>query len=341
MSYGTIIQQGRFTADGSSKNLSIRSDFDWIKVYNETAIIQAVANLGAEFYFQRGMTNGRGMVNTKLGAVANDPMSLGQIAASSGFTLLDTSGNPLSASVAITAATDVVRPIVSTGSTAGVVAGSIVRLSSMTGQEDLSGYDFAVDTIVTDTSFRLAAALATAPGAAATAGNYRVVNFDPLFYPRHRFITNITQAANAVVTVSVPSGYKVGQEVRVVVPTTSQAGTSDFGMVEINGLVGTVTAVDDTLATQTVTLDIDSSAFTAFTFPTAAKAAVALSKAMLVPVGIDTATAIAQSQDLLSDATDNQGLIGVKLAAGNLAPAGNANDVIYWVAGKSFSVDNQ
>ena len=349
MSYNTTIQQGRFTqaATAVNKTISIRSDFDWIRVYNESAIIQAAANLGAEYYFQRGMTNGRGVVYTKLGAVANNPTSVGQIAASAGFTLLDTSGNPLGASVAITSATDITEPVFSTGSTAGVVAGTIVRLSGMTGQESLSGYDFAVDTIVADTSFKMAAALATAPGAAASAGNYRIVNFDPLFYPRHRFVVNILRpqdgggtASSSLFTVSVPSGYLVGQKVRVIVPTTAQAGTSDYGMVEMNGLIGTVTAVTDTLGTQTVTLDIDSSAFTAFTFPTAAKAAKSLSKAMLVPVGEDTAHAIAQSQDILSDATDNQGLIGVTLTAGTLSPGGSDNDVVYWQAGKAFSVDN-
>lgn len=339
MSYNTVIQQGSFTADGNAKTLQIRSDFDWIRVYNETALAQGAADLGAEFYFQRGMTNGRGVVYTKLGTVANDPLTIGQIAAASGFTLIDSSGNPLGAAVAITGSTNVVRPIVTTTIT-GLAAGDIVRLSGVTGQENLSGYDFAIDTVGGGT-FRIASALATAPGAAGTAGNYRLINFNPLFYPRHRFIVNITQAANAVVTVSVPSGYKVGQEVRVIVPQTSQAGVSDYGMVEIDGLVGRITAVDDTLATQTVTLDIDSSAFTAFTFPTAAKAAQPLSKAMLVPVGIDTGYAIAQSQNILSDATDNEGFIGVKLAAGNSSPAGNNADVIYWVAGKSFSVDNE
>ena len=53
MSYNTVIQQGRFTADGTNKILAIRSDIDWIRVYNESAITQATLDLGAEFYFQR------------------------------------------------------------------------------------------------------------------------------------------------------------------------------------------------------------------------------------------------------------------------------------------------
>ena len=345
---GTIIQQGRFTSDGSTKQLSIRSDFDWIKVYNETAAAQAAADLGAEFYFQRGMTNGRGLVWTKLGAVANDPLTVGQIAASSGFTLVDTSGSPLNSAVAITATSDDVRPVVSTGDTSGLSAGDVVRLTGVTDAPNLSGYDFAIDAINAGADFRIAGALATTPGAAGTAGSYRKVNFDPLYYPRHRFIANLLRpqdgggvANSTLVTLTVPSGYAEGQRVRFVVPKTSQGGTSDYGMVEIDGLIGTITAVDDTVGTQTITVDIDSSAFTAFTFPTADKAANPLSKAMVVPVGIDTAQAIASSVNELSDATDNQGLIGVDLAAGVSSPAGQNNDVIYWVAGKSFLVNNE
>lgn len=332
--------QGRFTSDGTAHTIQLPAGFDWVRVYNETALAQTASDLGAEFYFQRGMTNGRGVVYTKLGTVANDPLSIGQIAANAGFTEVDTSGNPLGASIATTA-TNATQPVYTTANTGSLATGSVVRVFNQTGQANLSGFDFAVDTVVANTSFTMAAALATAPGAAATAGQYRHISFDPQFYPRFRYIVNISQAANAVVTVSVPSGYHVGQEVRVLVPQDTVAGTAIYGMTEIDGLLGTVTAVNDTVGTQTVTLDIDSSAFTAFTFPTAAQFATGHSRAMLVPVGEDTGYALAQSQDILSDATDNQGFRGVTLAAGTLSPAGQNNDVIYWVAGTSYSVDNQ
>jgi hypothetical protein len=61
---------------------------------------------------------------------------------------------------------------------------------------------------------------------------------------------------------------------------------------------------------------------------------------MVIPIGEDTATAIAQSQNILSDATTNQGYIGVILAAGVASPAGQANDVIYWQAGTADLVSN-
>lgn len=342
MPYNTLIQQGNFTSDASDKTLSIRSDFDYIEVMNETALIQAASDLAYQFSWQRGQTDGRGNVWTKLGTVANDPVTVAQIAAAGGFVLVDTSGQRLASAVVVSAATDATEPVFSTANTSGLADGTVVRIQNMDEQLNLNGYDFAIDTIVTNTSFVMAAALATTPGVAeTTGGTYRIVNHDPLFYPRFRYIANISAAASAVVTVTVASGYAVGQKVRVIVPESSQAGTSDYGMVEINGLEGTITAVDNAVGTQTVTLNIDSSGFTAFTFPTAAKAAIALSKAILVPSAMDVGFARAQSVDELSDARNNQGLIGVKLIGGAAGPGGATSDVMYWRAWRAEKVNNE
>lgn len=328
---GTILTQGKFTSTGASQIIDIPQQADWMIVYNYTNAA-AQGNDSVKFYWQRGMDDGTGIRFFKSGGA--DTLNLLTLASPNGFTAVDTSANPLAAPVAVTSATNAVRPVVSTGSTAGLVAGDVVRLTNMTGQEDLSGYDFTVDTIVANTSFRIAGALATAPGAAATAGFWRKIKFNPIFYPRHRFIVNITQAASAVVTLSIPSGYKVGQEVRFIIPSTF------YGMTELNNLVGTVTAVDDTVATQTITVDINTSTFTAFTFPTAAQAAVPYTKAMVIPAGEDTAAAIAASQDILSDATRNTAVLGMLLAAGADSPAGANGDVMYWLAGHSQQTTN-
>lgn len=324
---GTIIQQGKFTSTGANKILAIRSDVDWILVYNYTALAQAAADKGCKFYFQRGMTNGTGVVESKLGSVANDPMTINELAAGNGFTLLDTTLNPLSAATAITGGTNATQPVYSTANTGSLTTGSVVRLSSLTGQENLAGIDFQVDTVVANTSFRVAYAIATAPGAAATAGNWRQVKYDAIYYPRRRFIGNISAASPAVVTCTVDHGLTVGQEVRMVVPAA-------YGMTQMDGILATITAV----TANTLTLDVDSSAFTAFQFPL--PGVVPFSPALVVPVGENTAEALTQNVNILADATTNTAIIGVELAGGASKPAGENNDVIYWVAGKSFSVDN-
>lgn len=328
MSQGTLLQVGSFTADGENKRLAIRSDFDYIEVFNRTAAAQATADLGVKFTFQRGDTDGRGYLETKLGTVASDPLTVGQIAADSGFFLLDTSSNPVGAAVAVTATTDATTPTVSTGDTSGLKDGDVVRLVSVADVNSINGIDFQIDTIVANTSFDFAYAMANSPGTAGGAGFFRKVKYDPIFYPRRRFAANITQASSAVVTCTVDHGLTVGQEVRLQVPAA-------YGMVEMDGLQATITAT----TASTLTLDVDSSAFTAFAFPL--PAAAPFSPALVIPVGMDTGVALSNSVDDLADATENQSIIGVDLIAGNSSPAGNTSDVIEWRAWKAFSVNNE
>lgn len=329
----SIIQSGKFTSTGVAKVLQIRSGFDWIQVYNYTKTTgngTAGTGSGFSFYWQVGMPVGGGIYTGKTAAAAT--LVEEQIAANAGFTPVDSSGSALAPAVATTNVSNAVKPVINTGSTAGLAAGSVVRIYGNPNTRQINGYDFSIDNVTANTDFRIAATLATATdGVAAQAGFYRIINRDPLFYPRHRFAVNITQAASAVVTLSVPSGYKVGQAVRFQVP-------SAFGMIELNNQVGTITAVDDTLATQTITVNIDTTTYTAFKFPLTAAART--SKAVVVPLGENTAQALASAVDILSDATYNSGFIGVNLAAGPNSPAGATNDVIYWVAGKSSYTQN-
>jgi len=330
---GTIISQGRFTADGANKVIALRSDVDWMWVYNETILNDGAlgTDSGAKFYWQRGMTNGRGLEYRKLGTVANDPITTVQIAANSGFFLRDTSADPSGAAINVTAITNATQPVSSSADTGSLATGSVVRLQADTNVPNIMGFDFEVDNVVANTSFRMRYPLATAPGSVGAGdGQYRHIQYDPIFYPRRRFAVNITQAASAVVTLSVTHGYTVGQKVRMSVPAA-------FGMVEMDGLIGTITAVST--ANNTITLDIDSSAFTAFAFPGAA--AVPFTWAQVVPVGEDTAQALSSAVDILGDATDNQAALQMILTAGANSPAGVNTNVIYWVAGKSFSVNNE
>jgi len=334
---GTIIQQGKFTSDGSSKTLQIRSDVDWMWVYNYTQVAADAASTGYKFYWQRGLADGDGFEYQS--NATNNAIDLTVLGAGGGgFTLVDTSDSPngaLQTAAGANAVTDISNaaiPVATNSGANGLVAGDVVRLYNVTGAQQLGGYDFTVGhNTLSGTTFSLDY---MAQIVAATTGTYawRKIKWNPLYYPRHRSITKITNASSAVVTMSVTHGFTVGQEVRFVVPEA-------FGMVEMDGLKGTITAIDTTVTSgNTITVDIDSSAFSAFSFPLSAAAP--FSQALVIPVGEDVAEARSAGVSELDDATVNQGYIGMILGAGQDAPAGQNNDVIYWVAGKSFSVDN-
>lgn len=328
--------QGRFTSTGVSEILVLPSGVDWLWVKNITQSYAAASGQGVEYYWQLGMAQGRGTIYTKT-AVTN-ALAIAQIAANSGFYLVDTTVNVPGASLALTGITNGNPPVVNTANTAGLVSGNVVRIFNTVGAQQLGGLDFTIDNIVGGVSFDLAYMVPIAnanPGA----GTFRVIPYNPYFYPRVRYITNISQASQAIVTLSVDHNFTVGQVVRFIIPTVT---ASTYGMTELNGVQATIVNIDQPDAnsiTNTITIDVDTSGFTAFAFPLTT--APGFTPAQVVPIGENTAEALALGQDILADATLNTGEIGIQLMAGSASPAGVANDVIYWVAGKSFSVDNE
>lgn len=326
----TIIQQGRFTSDGTSVIVPLRSDLDWMIVYNYTqAAASQTTALGVKYYWQRGFASDYKWVTYKSNAA--NAANLEAIVTSNGFTLIDSSvQTPGVLNATITAVSSASIPVVSNSGTNGLVAGDVVRLINVAGAAQLGGMDFTVGyNTLTSGTFSLDYMAQIVAG---TTGSWRKLNFDPIFYPRRRFITKITQASQAVITLSVTHQFTVGQAVRIIVPT-------GCGMIEMNNLLGTIVSINTTTTSgNTITVDIDSSAFTAFSFPLTA--AVPFDPAMVVPVGENTAQAEASFVGILDDSTDNRAYIGIKLAGGANCPAGASSDVMYWVAGKSFSVDN-
>lgn len=315
----TGTNQGKFTSTGASQTLNIRSGVDWIKVLNYTD--------NTQYFWQVGMAAGVGKITAANGTTA----SLG---AGLGFYPIDTSLNVPGASVVLTAISAAAIPVVSTGNTGGLANGDIVRLYNVTNGVQLNSIDFTIGAINANVSFTLAY---MSQIVAANAGTFRRIPYNPIFYPRNRYIVSISQAVEAVVVLTVTHGYKVGQVVSFVVPSVGGSAAS-YGMTEINGLQGTILAINTT--TNSITVDIDTTAFTAFAFPTTAQAAAGFTQAQVVPVGMNTAEGLDSGVDILSDATINTGLIGIQLVGGANSPAGANNDVIYWTSGNSFSINN-
>jgi len=316
---------GTFTSDGTAKTLPIRCDVDHIEVLNLTqmATTQATGR-GVKFEYYRGMAADSAIEYKK--ANAANTLTGVQIT-SGGFTLVDSSTNTLGSALTITGVSQANPAVVSLASTSGLSSGDRVRIYGTTGMLQIAGMDFTIASVVSNTSFTLAYLDSSGFGAAATAGSVRKIPAtSPLYYPKRLFVTGITKASSAVVTLSVTHGLTVGQRVVFNIP-------SAFGMTQMNGLRGQITAINTT--TNTVTVNIVSSAFTTFAFPTSAS--VPFTFAQMIPFGDAPATVanVNGDQSVLDGATDNQGIVGITLAAGVDSPAGSTSDVIYWRALKS------
>lgn len=314
------ILTGTFTSDGAVRNISLPSGYTEFELVNITDIGSAAA--ATPVMKARGtssMSAGSAYYNTKTNGAAT--LSAEITTATGGFTFLaDTGVQTPGPAVAVTAITNATPAVVSSASTAAV--GNIVRIYGTTDMLQLAGMDFTVTATnpgVTQTLGYLSAAGFANP---ASAGSIRVIPFDARYYPRWRYVTRITQAASAVVTMSVTHGFTVGQKVRLIVP-------SEFGMTQMNNLIGTVTAIST--VNNTITLDINSTGFTAFAFPTSAQAAAGVSFAMVVPVG---EAATSPYQNLLDDATRNASIRGVQIGTTVQTTA----KLYQWFARKGLSI---
>ena len=334
------IYNGTFTTDAtpSAVTLTLPAGASELEIVNLTDINTPDAGATTQVMIAKGLASlnaGAGIVTHK----TNGAATLGTInlVSTDGFTFFDDSGlAPIGAAVvSATGITQANGAVVTAGTLPPV--GSVVRMYNTTAMLQIAGMDFSV-TVSGAGTFTLGYLNSAGFAAAATANSYRILPFagvvlssgaiapDPRYYPRNRYITAITAGATTLVQLSVAHSYHVGEKVRLNVP-------AEFGMTQINGLLGTVTAVNYT--TNTITLDINSTGFTAFAFPTSAVAAAGITFAQCVPVGEAAVNTIALPvANSLDDRTRNTSIRGVVIGSSTLA----ASKTFGWIAKKGLTI---
>lgn len=315
------IVSGSFTSDGNARTIAIPSSVNYFYIVNRTV---ATANAPAgptvvRSTWQNSMANGFAITERKL----NTSNTLEMVTVSSdGFTLIDDADPGTNAAIALAnpAFTQADPAVWMAGSAHGLVVGDICRVTQTTAARQYAGLDLSV-TAIGGGGTTFTSLLDTTAITQATAGFVRKLNLDTsLFYPRRRFIAEITVGTTTVVRLTVRHEFVVGEKVQFVVPTA-------FGMSELNGLTGTITAIDSTLSVNTITVDIDSSSFTAFAFP--ASASVPFTFAQVVPVG--------EISTVLTAARTNVGIRGIRLGT---SVVGVNADVMDWYGFTSIELDS-
>ena len=304
MSLNDILYKGTLVSTGAAQTLNFAAGFDQFILRNRNTLAGGAGVVDSEWW--TGMANGGARISTLGGGT----YVWTQIAAG-GFTVVDTATATLGPAIAVTAITAANPPVASTATTPTV--GQIVRVYGTTGMLQIAGMDFTVTAVNAGVSMSFGYLVnAAAFAAAATAGTYRVVPVDLKFYPRMRYITAITRGVTTTIQMSVVHGYNLNERV-------SFRCTPAFGTSEINGLTGTIIGINT--ATNTITVDINSAAFTAFAFPTSAVAAGGVTFPQVIPVG-ELGTTLASS---IIDTGTRSIQIGATIA-------GTANDILdYWV----------
>jgi hypothetical protein len=287
-----VIDGGSFTSDASSNKYEVqvsdRPDLIWVR--NRDAWGDDAAETSVESWWRQGMA--QGAAQTADQAVTTGILSAEAVTAN-GFRVYNTWNPPTYAALATTAISNVEPSVATMASTGSIQVGDIVRLDNTTAMLQISGYDFEVRGVTTNTNITLQFD-GQNEAAAATAGNVRLI-IPGRMYPRWRYIVpyeenaGITQAAQPIVSFSVSHDFQVGEKVSFRVP-------SAYGMDEINNQSATVlsrgnvvegvyTAVTGNTAATSIQIDLDTSGYTAFSLPASATYAAGVSPAVCVPCG--------------------------------------------------------
>lgn len=342
----TIITGGSFTSAGVGVKIPLPSSADYFKTWNITQYAAASPTVvvggewfGAKFGVGASAANS-GLRWKKAGSSAILIDSFSTATATNGFTYVSSApvveAQAANAITAITAANPAVVSQTNTYSN-----GDILRLYNTTGMLQIAGMPFQISS-ASGSGYTLLGLPATASNgfaSAATAGFTRRISKFGAVEPETLYITNISQATQAVVSTSVDPAdhYVVGMLIHFSVP-------GSFGMKEINGLTGKVVAVNAVAASSNigaynVTVDIDSTAFTAFAFPLSTLSPTAQLFATFAPAGartqFDPVTLVQTGYDFQKQPFRTGEFVPYMfLAGGANSPAGASADIINWSAYK-------
>jgi len=339
----TLITQGSFLSTGVNVKIPLPSSADYFKTYNLTQmpLAPATAVVVIAEWFGGGLINANSGLRWKKTTNTNTMVldTFATSTASNGFTYVTTvpvvEAQAANAITAISAA----NPAVVT-QTNTYQNGDIIQIYSPTGDLTIGGMNFQISSASGSGYTLLGLANVAGNGlAAATAGFTRRISSNLAVDPQFLFITNISAATQAVVSTSVdPSNYYVvGNKIHFSIP-------AGFGMTQMNQLTGTVLAVNAVSATANIgaynmTVDIDSSAFTAFTFPATTLSPTAPLFATLAPAGSKTSynplTGLYTGYEFAKTPFHTgQFTPYMLLAGGAQSPAGANGDTILWQAYK-------
>lgn len=337
----TIITGGSFTSTGAGVKIPLPSSADFFTTENITQIAATNPNTVIEGrWFGSKFGLGASPAGQGIKVVKTTADLTGVFAANTGFTYV--SSSPVIEAQGASAITNIsaANPAVVTQANS-YSDGDVLQFYNTTGMLQIAGMNFQISS-TSGAGYTLLGLPATASNgfaAIGTAGFTRRISKYNAVEPEFLFITNISQATQAVVSTSVDPSlhYAVGMKIHLSVPYS-------FGMTQMNQLTGKILAVNAVAASGNIgaynlTIDIDSSAFTAFAFPASTSSPTASLFATLAPAGastqFDPVTGVQTGYDFkLQPFRTGQFVPYMYLAGGAQSPAGAASDVINWMAYK-------
>jgi hypothetical protein len=333
------ILRGTFTSTGVNKFLSLPMKPDTIEIWNKTKWATTTNHTGVMAVGFAEDANGTAYVTE-----SNGTTWLGKKVTVNGFTFIS-AGSPTFGATQAMATTFVTQanPANVTVTGHGYNTGDVVWIYGTTGMLQIAGIPYVI-TKVDANNFTIPVD-SSGFAAAATAGNVKQLLYPDLYIPELCYITAVTKAASAVITTNINHSFVVGQEVGFTIPAA-------WGMTQLDSQVylqssngipqqAYVTAV----TANTVTVNINSTGFSTFAYPTSATAALGLTFPQIYALGDQNTGYSLNASGQVPYLGVNNGVIGIPGAfvantrQGVIVGTGDGteiihanNDVIAWRA---------
>jgi hypothetical protein len=282
----TIVTQGTFTQPSTNSGGAINqiiplpSGADYFKTINLTQMSLATpTGVVAGEWFGGGLTPvNDGLRWTKAGSNVISIDKFSNTTASNGFTYVTSLPAPQAAltGTTITNTSPAVASVVNTYSN-----GDQVVIDNSVGAQMYSGMTFTISS-VSGSGFTLLGL--NTPGSAASAFTVRRVNQFAPVEPSFLFVTAITQAAQAQVTVSQANSVYLGQKLEFTIP-------GSFGMVQLNNFNQSQAkppVVTQIIDAYNFLINVNTTNYTAFAFPLTSLSPTAQLFATVAPAGQST-----------------------------------------------------
>lgn len=324
----------------SAQNLAVTDRPDWIFVKDITnwgAQSTAANPIYSEWMSQ--MAQGSYLAIGQPSATGSSVALYSSKGTSGGFTFIDLSNPPSYATLAassINSSTFVVA-MTNTGS---IAVGDYVRVLNPVGMLQVGGLIAQVTAVSVNTSITLGYVATGAAGLnlSGNASSASILKFIPnKFYPKEKQIINITQASQAKVYFASQNDFTPGEIVDFTIPTS-------YGMSQLSyltkqpGGAARVLSVTNSATESSITINVNTTGFTAFSYPATGSVLGTASPATCYPAGsgvvpLNGSATVPQSPPgtNLQDAFDNRNQYYVNVGTNAV---GIANATMQWFAFK-------
>lgn len=206
--------------------------------------------------------------------------------ASGGFSFIQAGTYQYGPTLTITGITQAASAVVTTAAPHGLATGDAVLIYGTTGMLQIAGEVYTVT--VTGASTFTINVNSSGFAAAATAGFCKKLLYPDLYVPYRCVITGITTGATTLITLGLNHGFVVGQEVFIQIPRVSSTAWGTFQLdteVYNNANVVPQQAYVTAVTASSITVNVNSTGFGAFAYPTSAQAALGMTFPAVYAIG--------------------------------------------------------